>query len=139
MFEDACRLMHRPGDLKALTHIIGHLCRETESALRDMIRPLDPTLKKRSGGGSGSGHEVEVTALLKLLGLDGDPSATADWLSLVGKLHDMAHRKDLRAPPPPDEQFNRIWHAFNRTLSAVLLKLEHRYAGFHARIDDLLK
>src|SRR5262245_35246290 len=63
-FNDACTLLRLQLKLKALTNSVGHLCRETESALRDIVRPLfvDPKLreKQRSKGSEKEGHEREV-------------------------------------------------------------------------------
>ncbi len=41
-YADACRLLAHDPQLASTTHLVGHLLRELESALRDVLRPMIP-------------------------------------------------------------------------------------------------
>jgi hypothetical protein len=41
-YADACQLLARDPQLASTTHLVGHLLRELESALRDILRPMIP-------------------------------------------------------------------------------------------------
>lgn len=139
LFKDTCKLVRQPLGLECLTHIVGHLCRETESALRDIVRPLHPTLHDKKRDNKDGGHKREITAFLEILEIDAGSAEAAAWHSLAGKFHKLAHRDDLRAPRPLDDVFEETWRAFNETLDAVLTKLGHHHARYYERIDALMK
>ena len=42
-YRDACRLMTEENDYESTTHLVAHLLREIESALRDVLEPVAGT------------------------------------------------------------------------------------------------
>src|SRR5581483_4263814 len=39
-FRDGCRIMQNPSAFESTTHVVSHLLREIESALRDVVEPI---------------------------------------------------------------------------------------------------
>ena len=129
MFRDACRIMGADPPFGSTTHLVGHLVRETESALRDVLEPLS--------GGTG-GHSDEIRGALNYLGIDEtDPIAQA-WMSLVGLPHRWTHRDNLMHTRPVDEEFGEFWSRVQTIFDVVLDKLETRYLETVSLLDGLL-
>ena len=48
-YRDACRLMNQDHGLQSASHLVAHLLRDTESALRDVLEPQpDETMTARA-------------------------------------------------------------------------------------------
>jgi hypothetical protein len=142
-FADACRLMGRYCDVASKTHLVGHLLREIESALREVLEPYAAAeATAQTDGGSGDKHARKIRAVLAALGIpEGDPVAEA-WLSLAGQnsqtaLHRQAHRDnlDFRKADPGFEQW---WESVQSVFDVVLQMFEERYAIVFGMLDDLL-
>lgn len=141
-YRDACRHMSLQPGFEASTHLVCHLLREIESAMRDVLEP--PGSHSKPGeGASGSKHEHEVRAILDHLDVpEGDPVAVA-WLGLTGQNNDYglsarAHRDALGTPRPIDDEFRRFWNEIQAVLDAVLDRFEARYLEFQGQVDELL-
>src|SRR2546425_10233466 len=143
-YRDACRLMASDTPLETTSHLVSHLLREVESAIRDvletMIERKDRLAKKEKGD---SQHEDEIRAILKGLGIsETDPVAQA-WLRLPGKensysLNARAHRDALAPPRATDQAFREFWDEMQAILDVVLGKLETHFLGAFRLLDELL-
>jgi hypothetical protein len=72
-FIAACELLAQDPQPRALTHLVGHLYREIEGAVRFV---LDPVKEKR-------GHAASVQAVLGDLGMSADEEPAVFWLGLA--------------------------------------------------------
>ncbi|MCE5254501.1 MAG: hypothetical protein LLG45_09930 [Actinomycetia bacterium] len=126
------------------THLVGHLLREIESALRDVLEPFatkDDAKDASRCGKSPVSHADEIQSVLVALDIaQGDPVA-GTWLSLAGQnsgaLHRHAHRDDLdfrRA----DLAFDQWWECVQSVLDVVLQRFEERYTTVFKVLDALL-
>ncbi len=97
-FRDACLLMQRQLPLATTSHLVGHLLREVESAIRAVLKGIGGSSKTSSP--SQSNHKREIEEVLKALDLgESDPGARA-WLQLCERsdghsLERLAHRDNL--------------------------------------------
>lgn len=127
------------------THLVAHLLREIESALRDVLEPLEERSEHASIGDVSAinKHKSEIRSILKALEIaENDPVAKA-WLCLPGKSNDYglaarAHRDALAEPRPIGLQFRQFWAEMEAVLDVVLEKFESRYLLFLRRLDELL-
>lgn len=144
-FSDACQMMSATTALESTRHLVAHLLREVESALRDVLE----TLVKQTGSlsdASGSDkdkHKKAIRRSLAALGIDDAAEVTAAWLKLAGQgndyaLHAQAHRPNLDQPRPVDEEFLRYWDDLQELLDAVLEKLETKFMSYIDEINSLV-
>lgn len=139
-FVDACEIVARRPPLKTTTHLVGHLIREVESALRQVLRTL-PTahqLLESSRAKGDQRHLAEVDAILAALKLEQDDTARL-WASFVGRSgwHQVAHRQNLRWPRRADEAFVARFDDFVDVLDVVLDAAEANYAQVTKALDEL--
>lgn len=145
MFEDACRIMTTESSLRSRSNIVGHLCREIESALHDLlpVPSTDNGLREVACEACGKvtrpAHKERVVAAMNALAIEARSDEGVAWLHLVGKLHRLAHRNGLDPTRSLDDEFDKTWQAFNKALRVVLTRIESNYAQFHQQIDDLFR
>ena len=131
-FTAACELLAQEPQPRALTHLVGHLYREIEGAVRFV---LDPVKEKR-------GHAASVQAVLDDLGMSADEEPAVFWLGLASGdrgLAMRAHRSALERPRPADGEFAELVDSFEGLLDRLLKRFEDRYANVFTRLDELLK
>lgn len=138
-FRDACRLMDQDPPLPTTTHLVSHLLREVESALRAVLLP--DRLVREHGGDR---QRAEVLAILDSLGIDRDDPAAVQWLELTGGdnlsgLAARAHRFGLAGPRPVDDDFRDFFDRVQRMLESVTERFEARYRSVFDQLDALLK
>ncbi len=139
-YNDACRHFAAKPPFSSSTHLIGHLMREIESALRDVLEPLADSAKLAAID-KNKKHDGAIRVILDALGIpESDPIAKA-WLSMVGDngLYSRAHRNNLETARPLDDEFVEFWAQFESVLSAVLDKFEGQYVKVFETIDVLAK
>ena len=131
-FTAACELLAQEPRPRALTHLVGHLYREVEGAVRFV---LDPVKEKR-------GHAASIQAVLDDLGISADEEPAVFWLELAAGdkgLAMRAHRSALERPRPADGEFAVLVDSFEGLLHRLLKRFEDRYANVFTRLDELLK
>lgn len=141
-YRDACRIMEMEPLLESTTHLVGHLLREIESSLRDVLMPTTSLLDGKNKNGDQK-HKAEIQAVLKLLEISEISVEAETWLSLPGRdneygLHKRAHRKALERPRPIDNEFREFWQKMQVVLDGVLDKFEAKYSKVYNLLDDLL-
>ena len=137
-YKDACRHIAIKPPFVATTHIVGHLLREIESALRDVLESLTGPICKTKKSGE---HKKEICVILNALGFkEADPVAQG-WLQLTGEyaLHNRAHRRNLGAARPVDQKFLKFWQQMESILYVILDRFESQYTKVFARLDALAK
>lgn len=141
---DACRLMVTEPPFEATTHLVAHLLRETESALRDVLETFMERSERldEKGKPAKRTHEDEVRAILKGLGIPETNAVAEAWLRLPGKsgygLHARAHRDDLARPRPVDQDYRQFWGDMEAILDTITEKFEASYLESHRTLDELL-
>jgi hypothetical protein len=144
-YRDACWLMSQQHGLFSTAHLVAHLLREIESALRDVLEPLSKLsksewLKDMADKGN---HKNEIYAILKALDIpENDPIAEA-WLRLSNQSNDyrlsrLAHREALAPPRLIDKGFKQLWAEMGTVLDVVLVKFMKRYIAVFDILDKLL-
>lgn len=136
-YRDALRLV-TGAYVESTTHLVSHLVREIESALRDVLEPIAHYEGRVKAKGTQT-HEQEVRVILSELGLSETEGPGAAWLEIVQTgLHELAHRRSLERPRPLDEQFYALWAEVELVLDAVLGRFESRFLELHDEADRLL-
>lgn len=139
-FRDACVIMRGEVPIASSSHIVGHLLREVESAIRAVLKSMSGLAEGETSGGQ---HRREIAQVLKALEISEDDPVGRAWLRLSEKteeyaLHRLAHRDSLAAPRPIDEQFRSFWDETCTLLDVVLGRFESRYLALLPSIDSLL-
>ena len=125
--------------MEGASHVVAHLLREVESALRDILEVMADSANKSAG----EGHKAEILSILNALEIpETDPVAQA-WLFLAEKgseysLPARAHRHRLAQPRPIDQEFRQFWDELETILDTVLDRFEAKYLGIYKFIDNLL-
>lgn len=137
-YKDACRHMTVRPPFEATTHIVGHLLREIESSLRDVLRTFTGSTGQPKGDGV---HRQDIQAILKALEYsDSDPVAKT-WLSFTqeNSLHSRAHRQNLDPVRAVDKEFLEFWSQMETIFIDVLDKFESKYTKVFDVLDALAK
>jgi hypothetical protein len=154
-YRDACRLMEMETPLECTMRLVGHLLREIESSLRDVIKPLSqpkasstqepvkcPNCKHKFHIQEPKpSHKDEILAILNKFSISLESNIAELWLSLPrGKyaLHKLTHRDSLVIPLPIDDGFKGFWQEIQAVFDAVLEKFEVFAAETRNRLDKLL-
>ncbi|HUT56580.1 MAG TPA: hypothetical protein VNA25_01765, partial [Phycisphaerae bacterium] len=140
-WEDACALMKQEPKLGSTTHLVAHLLREIESALRDVL--LEPSRDYFVEGSGRKRHEPEVRAILKGLGISEDNSAARLWLTLADDksettLSKYTHRPGLEQPRPVDDRFVRFFGEMTGFFGYVLRCFENNWLMVFSKVLDRL-
>ena len=143
-YKDACMLMASKQPISSTSHLVAHLLRDIESALRDVLETfVDPqvliNIRNQSGEVS---HKDEVLVILSALELSENQSLKKMWLGLTGRnniraLHSRAHRNALASPRPLDSDFFVFWSEIEQILDTVLDVFESKYLKIHEVLEDL--
>jgi hypothetical protein len=143
-FYDACRLMEESPFYQSTTHLVSHLLREVESALRDVLEPVSrwSEMTKKARGDPQQGHKQEIRRILAALDVPTDDPVAQMWLQLAGTssegaLHRRAHRSSLASPRPVDNGFREFWRNTQSVLDAVSARLEVRFSAYRTLMDEL--
>ncbi len=143
-FKDACQLMSDPASLGTTSHLVSHLLREIEGALRDVLETLGEREQRlQKAKKDENNHKEEILAILRGLQIpEIDPVAVA-WLRLPGKgnsygLGARAHRNALTSARLVDDDFRQFWNDMQGIFDVVLEKFETRYLRVYQLLDQLL-
>ncbi|MHB8344039.1 MAG: hypothetical protein ACYDED_07225 [Ferrimicrobium sp.] len=139
-FRDACALMDDPYRFLSTSHLVGHLMREIEGSLRDVLTPLAQvagTLDEPDEEEDGPTHKEQIRSILILLGIPSDNEVGRKWLSQAGTYHRKGHRPALRAPRPLESAFSAFFDDFESILEYVLNRMEANYSWVFVRVDEL--
>lgn len=134
-FRDACWLMQNEGALESTSHLVAHLLREIESALRSVLRPIATEAPDHNADSRSQKEQIRV--ILQALGIpEATPEASA-WFELVDSLHGFAHRRGLEAARLPAE-VHGLWERAQILLEVILAGMRGRFLKWFPILDDLL-
>lgn len=166
-FRDACRILDTTPPFETTSHVVAHLFREIESALRTVISPQpDPLVDSKLLGILANhnvpsdgplaqelqeyaskklktgGHQASISAILQFLGIPEDDPLARAWLETAEdgnrySLHRFAHRDNLNAPRPADADFRSVCERFQTIFEGILDRFEAHYLKVFAAIDEL--
>lgn len=144
-YRDACRLVTEEPLYESTVHIVSHLLREVESALRAVLLPYDfPQPEEcHECGSKKEVHKGQIKAVLTSLGFGADDDVSKLWLKLADRGDDFglarnAHRDALAPPRRVDSGFYRMLAEIDTLLDAVLTKFEERFLSAIPVLDELL-
>lgn len=142
-FKDACWLMTESPPLESTTHLVSHLFREIESALRHVLEPLAKPERILENPDESAKHKTAILAILSYLNIPESDAISQAWLRLAERgaeysLPARAHRKDLSEPRPVDQDFLSFWEDSQTILKIVLDKFEAHYASVFEILDNSL-
>jgi thioesterase domain-containing protein len=123
--------------------VVGHLLRELESAIRDVLLPLIQGQSAAAASGPGkasqqpepSDHKQEIDAIATALGFPSDDELRRLWKSL--KLHSVAHRGSQLRPRPVDDEFRAWWDGVQALLLRLGRQFESTFTASLPLIDHL--
>jgi hypothetical protein len=141
-YADACRLLAGDFLLVSTTHLVGHLLRELESALREILRPMIPaeraaTLFTKCGecGRVEGDHRREIDEIANALGFRPDDEVRSLWKSLG--LHRIGHRGSQLGPRPVSDDFRDWWDRVQILLLRLGRQFESSFTASLPLIDEL--
>lgn len=142
-YRDICRLMGGSIGVEAVTHLAGHMLRETESALRDVLLPADYVRPPvcDSCNRPRSAHREEVRSILTSYGFKESDDVWKAWHALLDAdtgLYRLAHRNALRQPRIVDDSIRKAWDRLERILDVVLARFETRFLDSVTTLDELI-
>lgn len=124
-------------DLDTKPYLLGHLSREIESGLRDILTPKSlegielceecsrPLNRK-------IGHKESI---IHSLGLDDETEFVKQWYKVAKQFPKYAHRHGVWKDPREKEAFDNLWHQFED----ILAFLVGNYYAIADRLDGILK
>ncbi len=143
-FADACRLVDGRSGFPSATHLVAHLVREIESALRAVLEPLAGSSTAGAGGPCSRqhSHADRIRAILTALEIPEHDPVGAAWLGLAKQGSDSslarrAHR-DALGLRGADGDFLAWWETVQTVLDAILGRFEERYTLILEQLDALL-
>jgi hypothetical protein len=137
-YADACRLMAGEPPLASTTHLVGHLLRELESAVRQILRPMIPPEQAASllaRRGEEGHHTREIDAIATALGFPPDDEVRSLWRSL--RLDRVGHRGSQLGPRPVDDDFRARWDNAQILLLRLGRQFESSFTATLPLIDEL--
>ncbi|MFI5916830.1 hypothetical protein [Dactylosporangium sp. NPDC051541] len=141
-YADAIRMLAAEPALKTRSHLVGHMARELDSMLRELLGALIPadrrsylnSLPKGEGQRDPDRRSV-VDEICSALGVADDDEVRELWKT--ASWHDVAHRAGLIAPRPVDDMFRQKWGRFQTVLLVVGRRFEASYTLALPLIDQL--
>jgi hypothetical protein len=143
-YADACRVMAKDPSLISTTHVVGHLLRELESTLREILRPMIPAVPTAGSSEPATrsvvGHLLQkaestlhefLQVIIPAMGTAGSSRPGA-----ASEEQERTHKQDIDAIAtalgfPPDDEVRSLWK------SLQLQRVTHRGSPLGPRpVDD---
>lgn len=131
LYHDACQIVEGHVVLQAPNEILGHLMRELDSAVREVLGGLSATR------GSEGGWKKSITDVLTLLEMSTSEGAGKAWLDLP-KLHALAHRRRLLWLDRLESTLLKTFADLESIISAVLYSWRKKFLVSVNRVDSIL-
>lgn len=135
-FRDAFWLVANPMVLESSAHLVAHLLREIESALRAVLKPLVNESVSQKDENSEKARN-EIRSILKELGMEETSSEAQAWFNLSKKIHGLAHRYSLEGPRQIGE-ISEVWSNALTFLPVILSKIREHFLKWFPILDNLL-
>jgi hypothetical protein len=141
-YGDAICILRGTPPLRTRSHLLAHMAREIESALRELLWPLVPVEQRQRLEAEKPATQrhpergLVINTICSALGFDdGDPIRSL-W-NKSGSWHDAAHRAALLAPRPTDADLIERWEHLGAVLNVVLRAYEGAFIRALPMIDEL--
>ena len=138
-FRDACWLMANPEILDTTAHLVAHLLREIESAIRALFKPVVRT--ECPNANSSKSHKEEIRSILSALNIEEEAPEAKAWFELVNRkkgLNRLAHRRGLDAPRHTNE-IKPLWKKSQSLLLVLVEALRKHFLIWIRELDKLLE
>ncbi|XDD45584.1 hypothetical protein AB3N60_12815 [Leptospira sp. WS39.C2] len=137
-FLDAIALVNE-SSLESKQHLVAHLMREIDSAIRGVVKPLLNPSSHNKKNGKCDKHEASIRDTLTFLGIDPLSEVGKSWLEYgntdsEAQLHKFAHRKDLTYRSFSEDFYNE-WIKFERILDDILDRFKSKYLHFVREVE----
>ncbi len=144
LYREACYLMTPQQRLESTAHLVAHLLREVESAVRRVLLPYDYTPPDPCSqcGNRPEAHIKQIRAIGRSLELV--ESLQKTWIEVAARsktsngLAEIAHREDLSLPRKIDPYFETVVDTFEAVFDSVLSIFEKQSLDVFASLDQLL-
>ena len=127
---DAFRLRYESSPYATTVHLVAHLFREIESAVRGVVAPRKFVPPRKSG----HDHEDQIRAVLTLIGLPHEGAEFRVWIDL--ELQQLAHRQAL-STRSRDAAFEQMCDRFDALMDTVLTHFAGVFEVCIRRTDQL--
>lgn len=141
-YYDACRLVDETVPFASVTHLVSHLLREIEGAIRGVLTTTITGASTRFESGEAEGeenHKATIRGILDSLAISSDEGVGKAWLDFAGRLQKFAHRPGLAQPRSFDQEFKGHWEGMEKVLDEVLDQFESHYNRVFNQLDRLLQ
>jgi hypothetical protein len=144
-YREARSLMLSHQEFASVTHLVAHLLREIESAVRQVLLPYNFAQPEecKTCGNRPEVHAKQIEAIVQSLELN--DSVQEKWKEIATRsktyngLAAFAHREDLSHPRKLDASFEELVSAFEDVFNLVLAAFEQQSMHVFALLDSLLK
>jgi hypothetical protein len=148
-YRSALGILSMEPQLPAASHLVGHLAREIESSLRQILNGMDGIdarhEKKGDPSSQSAKHRDSIRSALSAFGIPMDGPTAQAWFALIKKgrnrrpLHARAHRDELAPPKAIDTDFLQFWETFEFDfLDPVLSALDENFIIIFQRLDEMI-
>lgn len=145
-YRDAHRFVSEESLYESTVHVVSHLLREVESAVRAVLLPYDFGQPEACSecGSKKEVHKGQIKAILASLGFGAEDNVSKLWLKLADHGDDFglarkAHRDALAPPRRVDAGFYRMVSEIDAMLDAVLTNFEDRFLSALPLLNELLE
>src|SRR6266852_5612741 len=138
-YRDACRLLGEKSPVESTTHLVAHLLRDIESAIRDVLIPHDYTPPSEKQGRFKAG----IDAILQTYGIAENDAVAIAWRGLPDRdderwLGRLAHRSALAGPRQLDQDFRKFCGEVEGILDVVLERFEEQFTASFRVLEALI-
>lgn len=140
-YADACVILTQRPRLATASHLVGHLAREIDSGLRELLTAMLPPKRQehldslREEGSRDAPRRHVIAEICDFLGVPAEDEVRPVWVSL--EWHGRAHRGPLREPRALDDKFLRAWNQFDYVLLEIARRFEASFLTALPLIDAL--
>ncbi len=144
-YREARSLITPPQQFASSVHLVAHLLREIESAVRRVLLPYNFTPPEACDtcGNRPEVHAKQIEAITQSLGLDERVQERWKEIATRNKAYNglaaLAYREDLSLPRKIDASFEELVSAFEDVFDTVLAAFEQQSISVFALLDSLLK
>jgi hypothetical protein len=141
-YADAIRILRGTPPLQTRSHLLAHMAREIESALRELLWSLVPAHVRQKleaekpKGQRDPNRKLVINAICTALGFDDSDPIRSLWIE-SGAWHGPAHRAALLAPRPIDAELIARWEQLGAVLKVILRAYEGSFIRALPMIDEL--
>src|SRR5207302_387853 len=116
-------------------HVVAHLLRELNAALRDVLRPM---VSEEAWPAEGSNVQArQIGAICDALGVAAEDQLRVLWRDFALPLARWAHRYSRAAPRPVDEDFRHLWEKAQAVVYELARRIEANYTRALSLVDEL--